>query len=127
MHRALEAILGFPRKTWRTLLAEASALRVFLADVRRFASRRWRARKRGALADPNAFERALSRIINDSANDLILDRRGDALPHRDQRGPGAARGHGVETVDVARGLFRLQSKEIHGLGVRPGHVAGAVE
>ena len=41
MHRALEVIVGFPRKPRKALIAEASTLRVFVADVRRFASRRW--------------------------------------------------------------------------------------
>ena len=85
MHRALEAILGSPRKAWKALLTEAWGLRTFLTDVRRFASRRWRTRKRGALVDPNAFEKSLNQILIDSANALIESKKQVAVAIADEK------------------------------------------
>lgn len=85
MHRALEVILGFPRKTWRSLAREAAALRLFLTDVRRFAGRRWRVRKRGLLEDPDAFEKSMNQILIDSSNDLIEAKKQVAVAIADEK------------------------------------------
>jgi phage shock protein A len=79
MHRALEAILGSPRRAWEALRAEASALIAFLADVRQYSGKRWRTRKRGIVSDPHAFEKALNQIIIDSANALIEAKKNVAV------------------------------------------------
>lgn len=85
MHRYLEAVLSFPQKTARALLAEASVLREVVADVRRYASKRWRMRKRGTLPDPNSFEKALNRIIIDAANSLIEAKKNVAVAIADEK------------------------------------------
>lgn len=85
MHRALEAIVGFPRRAWQAVRSEASALVAFLADVRQYSGKRWRTRKRGMIPDPNAFEKALNQIIIDSANALIEAKKNVAVAIADEK------------------------------------------